>query len=197
MIYTYPQNVKAVLGICGHKNSGKDMLYNQLVILSQQNIMPKPIRFAFADILKQEVADARGQTVEFLNANKNIDPDIRRHLQEHGSNRRKENIDYWLIRLHEHVNKTMATLSHRQHHMVVITDVRHQNESSYIKTIQGPDIRKVLRLYRKNADESVDAHESETNVDRIKFDAALNNDGTITLLRNAAKFLLEDFKLIN
>ena len=194
--YTLPQNVKAVLGVSGHKNSGKDMLYNQIVCLSRDNIMPKPIRFAFADILKEDVARARGETVEHLNANKNTNPDIRRALQEHGSEKRKENLDYWIDGLHKYIVGTMANISHKIPHMVIITDVRHINESSYIRSIEGPETRKVVRLYRKASDENVDSHESELNVDRLPFDYALNNDGSIILLRNHAKFMLEDFKLI-
>jgi hypothetical protein len=196
MKYTLPQNVKAVLGIAGHKNSGKDMLYNQIVCLSRDNIMPRPIRFAFADLLKQEVANLRGVTVEYLNANKNIDPDIRRYLQEHGSEMRKVNPDYWIDALHKHIVNTMQAISHKIPHLIVITDVRHINESSYVRSIEGPEIRKVVRLYRKTVDSAIDAHESELNVNRIPYDYALDNNGSSTLLRNQIKFMLEDFKLI-
>lgn len=63
---------------------------------------------------------------------------------------------------------------------IIISDVRFQNEIDYIHKNNGI----IIKLTRPNNPSSLDAHESEKNIDNMNGDYTIINDGTIDDLFN-------------
>lgn len=100
--------------LVGKMCAGKDYIGQQLVRHCGYT------RLAFADALKQEVADRHGITVDYLNNNKSV---YRAELQQHGKDMRKIDPFYWVNKVQEMREKLDGP--------VVITDCRHVNEAEW------------------------------------------------------------------
>lgn len=163
-----------IIGISGKKGAGKDAVCNVLL-----HHFKNSVRIAFADALKEEVAKACGRTVRFIEENK---PNFRLILQGWGTDYRRKLCDenYWINEWLRKVYQTTATL-------VVVPDVRFQNEAAIIKELGG----EVWRVFRKGL-ESDDTHASETDMDKFRYDTEIHNDQTLLRLE---KEVIETLRL--
>src|SRR6476661_7905847 len=124
-------NKPHLIGLLGYAGSGKDTVFQvafDLLCMEWQ-----VARFAFADILKHEVAESLGVSLDFLNDNKNY---FRETLQHWGQRRREEDPDYWITQLGGSMVGCPCDLA-------FITDVRHLNEANHIRKAGGLLVRVV------------------------------------------------------
>lgn len=154
-----------IIGLIGKKQSGKDSIFNCLFTLwNERRINLRPYRLAFADEVYKEVAAEKGIEVAKLRELRNTEPEIRKALQEHGSNKRKLDPFYWISKL-----VPLADDSKLQ----IITDCRFKNEAEWIIMRGG----KLCRVRREISDSSDDNHESEKELEGIRsYSYIINND---------------------
>lgn len=170
--------MKLILGITGQKQSGKDTVGEMLagMILSSLNL--KPIRLAFADALKEEIALATGGNVETINTNKHLQ-EVRRLLQFWGTEiRRAQDKQYWIKQLEAKVANAP------NNSFIYVTDCRFLNEADCIRSMKG-QILKVERPDKVNSD----PHTSETEVTKIKFDHCIRNAGSMDDLKRECRWI--------
>lgn len=150
------------LGLVGKKQSGKDTAFNALKAAFGNAVM----RVSFADELKKEICEQLRADLDLLNANKNLPP-FRSLLQNYGEWRRKQNLDYWILKASVEQPIQLSTK------LIVFTDCRFQNEAESIRKIGG----KLIRIVRPDliAD---DTHVSEVEQDKIFVDMHIYNDQT-------------------
>lgn len=168
-----------IVGITGHKRSGKDTLASQLVARAPRPIVP----MAFADPLREMLyrldPDIRWSPASNITArlSKVIDGwgwegvkdtgygnDVRRLLQRLGTEAvRHEDPDFWVQAFLRRVARLPLDS------LVVVPDVRFFNESELCDVL--------IRVERPDLGESTDPHASE-NTDVIYPDHILINDGT-------------------
>lgn len=154
----------ALIGLVGKKQSGKDTLFTELDHAARHRLLKAvPLRFAFADALKKELAEILGTDILHITVNKGI---LREALQNHGLERRKEDENYWLKKL------DVSNINLNYPSFVVVTDVRFKNEAEKIKELGG----KLIRIRRKATDDSGDNHPSETELESIVCDTFIYND---------------------
>jgi hypothetical protein len=149
-----------LIGFCGYKQSGK----NTAAEYFRCNL-PHAICLAFADGVKESVAEAFGCTVKQIEESKS-NPIVRHLLQWVGTEyARAEKGEYVWIK---DVERKMID----KDAIYIITDVRFPNESQWI-TDRGGVLIKVERAGLVNTDN----HPSETNVDKLHPDWRLANNG--------------------
>ena len=178
-----PNDKNYIVLLSGYLKSGKDTVGEYLC----QTYGFK--RYAFADILKDEVSniynldrtslDTQEGKSEFYhygessdeNADKKIT--VREILINHGQMRRSENIDYW-------VKRVWIQICQDKCRRVVITDWRFPNEYTYI-ACRKPVIG--LRINRWPSPLLNDS--TETALDNFRFHGIINNTTTVAdLYRN-------------
>jgi len=137
-----------LIGIVGKKRSGKDTFASVLIKSGWR-------RAAFADALKEEVADWLGVPVEDLELRKEA---FRETLQERGSKMRREYPDYWIKKL-----VAVVADDFRRGNRIVVTDVRYKNEAAWICANGGT----VVRMIRAGSTDD-DNHASEREQDGIE-----------------------------
>jgi len=149
--------MKYLIGITGYKQSGKDTAFQFL----SQYLQPY-VKLAFADALKQEVAELFGGSVASIEANKNSHL-VRHVLQFWGQYQKTQFGDnYW-------VDKVKAKIEAAPDNaFIFITDVRFPYEC-----LEDMCTIKVERVGQINTD----YHPSETSVDRIHPSYHLSNSG--------------------
>lgn len=161
-----PHTILLVGGIC----AGKDYIASAVTAGSRH------IRMAFADALKQDVANRHNITVADINKHKAV---YRRELQEHGENMRKLNPNHWIDRLHhDRVDSGNPP--------VIITDCRHVNEALWGVTLHNSIVVKVivpeaLRNKRMTAlygevPPNIRSHASEVECNKCTFNIFLRGD---------------------
>ena len=160
-----------LIGISGKKRSGKDTLATAIKVHTTLLIH----KIAFADALKKEVAAALGITVQELERDKDF---YRPILQWWGTDYRRKKFgeDYWTIQFAKAFLKSEAD-------MVIAPDVRFPNEAGLIRQSGGI----LIRVEREGL--PTDVHESETALDRYKFDYTFNNT-TVDSCNQFARVLL-------
>jgi phosphomevalonate kinase len=141
-----------IIGITGLRKSGKTTAANYI---KQYN--SKFIRVAFADCLKEEVAQQYKIPVEDLYDNYKKEQ-YRKLLQDHGAMRRKEDPNYWVYRC-RHIFADHTKLC-------VIEDVRFLNEIAALREFNAKFLRikasdKVRRSRGWVYDSLIDQHPSE------------------------------------
>ena len=152
-----------IIGISGKKRSGKDTIYR--LIKELNGILP--LRAAFGDQIKEEVAGITGVDVDHIEENKEH---FRPMLQWWGSDFRRHynGESYWL----DNMLAKMKTLAAKE--VMVITDVRYPNEAELVKRAGGI----MIRVDRRTGLE--DPHSSENLLDDFEgFDYRLTNNGTM------------------
>jgi len=152
-----------IIGISGKKRSGKDTIYR--LIKELQGI--HPLRAAFGDQIKEEVAGVTGVEVDHIEENKER---FRPMLQWWGSDFRRHynGESYWLDKM----LAKMQTVAGKE--VLVITDVRYPNEADLVKQAGGI----MIRVDRTTGLE--DAHSSENLLDDFEgFDYRLTNNSTL------------------
>lgn len=158
---------KIVIGLSGKKRAGKDFACAAMRSKGWEDGIDVH-RLAFADALKQELADACGVDVQFIEENKDA---FRLGLQWWGTQWRRGlcRQEYWLDKASEALAKTGSPV-------VVVPDVRFPNEAQWIKSNGGV----LVRINRTSGlRPAEDAHESETALDNYEsFDFVFENDMT-------------------
>lgn len=165
-----------LIGLCGEKRAGKDTVFSII-----QDLQPGAVRVAFADALKLEVALACGVSVSRIEEHKDI---FRPMLQWWGTEFRRGlfGSTYWLDRARTAIQHGLD-----EGRLVVVTDVRFQNEAEFVRQLHG----KIWKVARKPAGRTMDQHTSETEVGSICADYYMHNDGTLADLRLAVRIGLE------
>lgn len=155
-----------LIGISGKKMSGKDALCNSI---RKVTVKFSTQRIAFADALKEEVAQACGVSVQFIEDNKS---QFRPILQWWGTDfrRKYQGDDYWVKRALGKINEAYD----KGVNLVIVPDVRFKSEAETIKSVGGY----LVRIARPT--QLIDGHISETELDDYKgFDYVVINNGTL------------------
>lgn len=170
-----------ILGLSGKKQTGK----NTVATLLQQVTKKWCIEVAFGQFVKNEVAVVCGTTVDNINKNKEL---FRPILQWWGTEfRRASDNDYWIRKMDELL--VQLTKDDRVT-VVIVTDVRFQNEYNYLKKIDGVLIRVARPL------DIIDNHPSEIDLDKEhNWDDIILNTGTIEELKLQVGELITKYKL--
>jgi energy-coupling factor transporter ATP-binding protein EcfA2 len=134
-----------IIGLSGKKRSGKDTLAGFLA-----QLMPHTVCVAFADALKNEVAQATGFTREYMEEHKD---NFRLILQGWGTDFRRKlcGEDYWIHRTVEQINWLRRLPVPPA--LIIVTDCRFKNEAETVRQLGGLMVRVV-----KIGSASDDAH---------------------------------------
>jgi energy-coupling factor transporter ATP-binding protein EcfA2 len=164
-----------IIAFSGYKGSGKDTAasnFKRLLPHVTHNIQI----FSFAFNLKKELSEILGQSLEWLEANKN-NPVIRHMLQWYGTEFAKgeRGSDVWIKAL----EKEIAAL--KEPAIILIPDLRFVEEAKWVKAQEG-----IIFKVTKKGHINEDIHISETELDKIKQDFLLYNNGS-----NLREFELE------
>lgn len=163
-----------IIGLAGLKKSGKDEVCS---IISKH--CKHTYRLGFADALKEEIGQAVGQEIDYINSHKD---NFRLIMQGWGTDFRRKlhGDDYWVRKLG---NKLLHLSNTYQ--LIIIPDVRFQNEVNFIKALNG-EVWNVVRFPG-----TTDAHPSETElINYDKFDCVVDNTGTLEQLEVRVKMQL-------
>ena len=169
-----------IIGISGKKRSGKDTVYELIRILKQGDGIV-PVRAAFGDQIKEEVAGVTGVDVDHIEEHKER---FRPMLQWWGADFRRhyKGESYWLDKM----LVKMKTITGNE--VLVITDVRYPNEAELVKEAGGI----MIRVERDTGLE--DAHSSENLLDSFEgFDYQLTNNGTVFDLKEKVARIVDDY----
>jgi hypothetical protein len=154
-----------LIGLSGRKGAGKDTVFR---FLREHHPELRIARVAFADALKEEVAQCLEIPVSAIEADK---PRFRLILQWWGTEwRRHQCPTYWIDRAREKIAALRDTVD-----VVVVTDVRFINEARLIDELAG----RVVRVANVRAETSADAHLSEIEMDDYPADAVIGNHGDL------------------
>lgn len=158
-----------IIGLTGYKQSGKDTVCSILAKGTSFNVK----RLNFADALKQEVADATGHPVEFIEKHK---ANFRHILQGWGTDYRRQLFgdNYWIVKWIKAVNN----LEHPLPALLVVTDVRFLNEAEAIRQMGG----RIYRVFNPRC--FSDGHASETELNQIVLDGSIDNSTNIANLQH-------------
>jgi hypothetical protein len=175
---------RALIGLIGQKQSGKDTIYKLIEECLKGAITCE--RFAFADALKIEMANACGVTFDTIEQNK---PIFRVGLQWWGTEFRRQMCgeNYWLDRLADQLRDSAELRP--QVGLRVITDCRFQNEAQFVTDRGGA----LVRVVRPGVCAAIDNHSSETDLANGKADYIIANSGTIEDLAKEVSVMLSWF----
>lgn len=165
------KNKRIVIGLTGRKQSGKDTACSALA-----EAFLCPMRFAFGDPLKHEVAAACDVTIEYINAHKDL---FRPMLQWWGTEfRRGQDPDYWVRILTSAIAQEIkygVTIPFAPPGLypIIVTDVRYPNEADMIKRFGG-EVWRIVRPALANEDQHISEHAMDDySADRL----LVNGDG--------------------
>lgn len=132
-----------IIGVTGKAGSGKDTFFHRALELSGRMGIPTPTRLAFADKLKESASLLLGVSVDDLNHFKNDDStghltvlgrpmSIRSFLQRYGTESHRDVFgpDFW-------VDALLPYSMVHQNEILIITDVRFENEAVRIRSLGG------------------------------------------------------------
>lgn len=188
-----------VIGLSGKIGSGKSTVAKALETIIGKSV----VRLSFGDELKREVAKVYGfnLTLAYSQEGKNMycwrpsepcidyNPDavptiagrtvtritIREALQEYGSKMRKENINYWVEKLHRRILEIAHSWREPMAPIFIIDDVRHVNEADFVLKDMGGSLFRIAPHEAWNAG-AFAQHESETALDHYsKFTDTVKN----------------------
>lgn len=173
-----PLKPMKLVGITGKMRSGKDTFFNNVSSILWHNHTPRdprstPVRFAFADSLKERFVHSRGITRDYLEANKDV---FRNDLQAYGHERRRLNATHWIEEL------VLSPRWKTEEGWRFITDVRYINEADFVRQNGGIIVR---ITGSSTADTTASLHPSETEQGNIRCDYEVLNTGSIQDFRNA------------
>jgi len=177
-----------IIALCGGKKNGKDTAATLiLALLAEKHIQAK--RFAFADSLKLEVAQAFNVSVNEIDNNKDFWRPI---LQVWGTEFRRKyqsNDNYWV----EKMIQKLYMFFDDSRKVAVITDCRFPNEVEALRNTY-----KTLFVYiNRTMDSDVgSSHSSEHGVSMNDCDIAISNNGTIEDLLHNLRAVMGRFKII-
>lgn len=188
-----------IIGVLGKARSGKDQFGEYLIEAFEEHYSRKFFKVAFAGELKNMCAEHFGLTKAQLWGDKKEIADNRfprpkwKHesegtmiywtpreiMQAIGSFYRSIDHDFWVKALDKHLVRMSPCQD------FVVTDVRHLNECSYIKSKGGI----LAKVFREDATKIHGMeHESETALNDFEdFDFEINNNGTLEDLKQSAR----------
>ena len=173
-----------IIGLIGQKRSGKDTV----AAFAREWAEARGVsaeRFAFADALKQEVAQVCGVTLDYIEVHK---ARYRAMLQWWGTEYRRVQFgdDYWVSQVADRLDEWEIERSTDQHAaLAVVTDCRFANECKMVREHRG----ELVSVVRPGLP-AEDAHVSE-QVAALPFNFQIVNDGTLELLRLRTGVLLD------
>jgi hypothetical protein len=163
-----------IIAISGKKQSGKDTVASILT-----HLIPYCGIYHFASPLKAEVARATGCSEKYIEDHK---PSFRTLLQGWGDYRKAiYGQDYYVQITKEAIVRSAACGITN----CIIPDLRFNVEMAWVKSVGGITIR----VERNIQPVSLDIHRSETELDGVKFDHTIENNGTIEDLIEKVKQL--------
>lgn len=182
-----------LIGICGHAGAGKDTV-GQYLVSTRDNTY----KLAFADPLKTAAAEMFGiPLLEFYDPDyKEVPNDFwgvspRQIAQFFGTEMVRENLgrllpdvaeNFWITRMIHKLTGQGAQVEYDEDDVVVITDVRFQNEYDWIISQGGV----IIHLTREQADGTVGihGHASEAGIDFTEPDRtySITNNSTPEVL---------------
>lgn len=179
-----------IIGMSGKIGTGKNYLLDHVLFPHFVAHQVPCVVMAFADALKMDAIRDQGFVFDDVFGESKPYP-VRKYLQEYGEVERKKDSDVWVKRLHPQ----LLLHGSRGIKVVLISDLRHENEAKYIYKMGGLCIRieapvrnKRKLLKESNGDEekmaAVASHVSETSLDSYsKFDIVIQNDANTFLGR--------------
>lgn len=183
-----------IVGISGKKLSGKTTVARMLV----GELHLKSVIHGFADALKREVINAiHSIDLGTVDAKDLVDAafiekhkaDFRLILQGWGTDFRRKHCgeNYWIRKLDAEIAKYVKD----KVELIVVPDVRFQNEADYIRSI--PD--SVLIRIERSVGPSNDVHLSETELtkDNYDYDHIIYNYSDLANLMKEVKYVIEHF----
>ncbi|MCB1712299.1 MAG: hypothetical protein KDH96_07440 [Candidatus Riesia sp.] len=191
-------NLPHLLGITGYARSGKDTVADILVEKFSYT------KVGFTDELKEclvilnpIVKVESAGPVHYqdlllrhgdLEAIKREDPvamqEVRRLLQTLGTEVMRNKLGS-----NVHIDMTFNKIERSPISKNVIKDVRYKNEAKALRERGG----KVIRVTRPGVSAPPNSHSSETELDHIKVDAVINNDGTMKDLEASILRVISSF----
>lgn len=152
-----------VIGMCGYKRAGKDEVYRAL-----SKHYEHVARLAFADPLKNEMANACAVSVGFIEEHKDA---FRLGLQWWGTDFRRNlyGRNYWIEKIQAEYCKLVNPWLVHAPACIVFTDCRFPNELDLVHRLGG----KIWRVERGDCPHSEDTHASERSLDNYKADRVL------------------------
>ena len=164
-----------LIGISGKKRSGKDTFADFIL----ENARGVAVKRSFADALKDEAAQMLNISRERIENEKSF---FRPFLQWYGTEWRRGCFggDYWIRQLKQRIELSAA-------HVIVVPDVRFQNEADLIRDMGGIVVR-VERIGESHEDR----HASETDLDGCPADTLITAEsGDTEALRVNAAWLID------
>jgi phosphomevalonate kinase len=179
-----------LIGLSGKLGSGKNYIAENIIaphFKDKYNILI----IGFGDQVKNELyARDLSLTYDLLHNNKTFES--RKKLQEYATEngRDKFNQDMWIRGLDMQI-ETFCRRSPKET-LVIICDVRFINEAEYIKNKNGILFRIIakqrteLRYWNEATGDQIKYnkicdHQSETDLDKYKFDYIIKNDGELDI----------------
>ena len=179
-----------IIGISGKMGCGKNYFAEKILypyLKSSYNILI----IGFGDLMKNELyARDKALTYDELYDHKTFE--TRQKLQQYGTEngRDKYHEDIWV----RGIDIQIETFSRRcgPNSLVIICDVRFINEAEYIKNKNGILFRIIakqrteLRYWNEATGDQIKYnkicdHQSETDLDKYKFDYIIKNDGELDI----------------
>lgn len=173
-----------IIGLVGKIRSGKSTVGGMILDYYGDR---SAVKLAFANYLKEMLLNAELCTKEGLWETKS---DFSRlMMQKIGTEiiRKQVDQDFWVKKMREEIkifNNSNKDI------LIVIDDVRFQNEADLIKECNGMLIRINRPSLEQNNEEN--KHASEIEQDNIKVDYTIINDGTTDELRQKVKEILKE-----
>ena len=191
-----------MIGISGHAYSGKDTFSNYFIKLFSEIYSVVFEQLAFATCLKELCRDQFNLTYDQLWGDLKEAPDERYSrpsigsitpteywtpreiMQSVGELNRSIDTDYWVRLLDKKIK-------HFKYKNVIITDVRHINESEYIKSNGGL----LIQICRDGKVSNSKDHISEVGLDNVGddyFNLVVNNNGSLDDLYSVTKDIVKN-----
>lgn len=196
-----------IIGFQGKMGVGKNYIAQTIL----PSILPHHTRifyFAFADQVKIEWL-RKHPTYTFDDVFITKQKEVRRSIQEYATHERDRNPNTWIDTLHNHIQLIRHNYSHQPDILptivIVITDVRFQNEVEWIQKVGGRvyHILAPKRTHeytvRMKYETAQTQHCSETDLDNISYDGTYlvhnDYDSTSESIRQEIIAGLNDFMI--
>lgn len=175
------------IGFVGKKRSGKDTAASAMESYIKDKSLCAVSTCSFAESLKELVADAFGIDVDIIEFAKTTEVG-RFILQTVGVEwRRRHGDNVWIDRLNKKFHSWIDLINSRQIVVVIVSDVRFENEAWWIKDHGGM----LIRMLRSETDSSGDKHVSETELENIECDYVISNDENLETLKHKIESFTE------
>jgi len=182
-----------IIGVLGRKGSGKDTVSDYVITKFnfEKMIIAEPLKNACRELFNFSDEQLYGDLKETNDPQWEVSP--RKVLQWLGTDVFRNRIgelnpnignNFWVNLLKV---RYLQKLKKNKDSKIIVSDVRFQNEIDVIHQLGG----KVIKLTRPSIN-NVDAHESEKNIDNLKGDYDIMNDGSLDELYKKVE---EIFKL--